>query len=198
MFKARLRRLFIRLLVWGVQTPRIIIYRLLSNNQFYGKPTRFQPIQAVGRGKIVFEDGVKIGVFPSPFFFSTYAYIEARNPNAKIVIGENTWINNNFSAISESAGIKIGRRCLIGANVEIIDSDFHGIKVSDRCTSDPEKARPVVIGDDVFIGSNVKIMKGVVIGVGTVIANGSIVVSEIPPNSIAGGNPAKVLKVIEA
>lgn len=198
MFKARLRRLLIRLLACGVQTPRIVVYRFLSNNRIHGAPARFQPIQAVGQGKIVFEDDVKIGVFPSPFFFSTYAYIEARNPTSKIVIGENTWINNNFSAISESAGITIGQRCLIGANVEIIDSDFHGIKVSDRGTSNPEKAKPVVIGDDVFIGSNVKIMKGVVIGVGSVIANGSIVVGEIPPGVIAGGNPAKVLKVIEA
>lgn len=197
MFKAKLRRLYIRLLARGAQVPRVVAYRILSNNKIYGSPTRFQPIQAVGQGKIVFEDGVKVGFFPSPFFFSTYAYIEARNPNSEIVIGENTWINNNFSAISESASITIGRRCLIGANVEIIDSDFHGIKVSDRGTSNPEKAKPVVIGDDVFIGSNVKIMKGVVIGVGTVIANGSIVVGDIPPSVIAGGNPARVLKAIE-
>lgn len=47
-----------------------------------------------------------------------------------------------------------------------------------------------------FIGSNAKIMKGVLIGVGSVIANGSIVVGEIPSGVIAGGNPARVLKVI--
>ena len=197
MFKLRFQRLLVRLLIWGIQNPRIIIYRLLSSNRIFGKPIRFQPMQAVGRGKIFFEDGVKIGVYPSPFFFSTYAYIEARNPTAEIVIGENTWINNNFSAISESASIRIGRRCFIGANVEIIDSDFHGIKVSERSLSDAEKTRSVVIGDDVFIGSNVKIMKGVLIGVGSVIANGSIVVGEIPSNVIAGGNPARVLKEIE-
>jgi acetyltransferase-like isoleucine patch superfamily enzyme len=100
-------------------------------------------------------------------------------------------------AIAEHHSITIGKRCFIGANVEIIDSDFHGIKVSDRGTSNSSKSKSVVIGDDVFIGSNVKIMKGVVIGVGSVITNGSIVVGEIPPNVVAGGNPAKVIKAIE-
>lgn len=52
------------------------------------------------------------------------------------------------------------------------------------------------VGPTMFIGSNAKIMKGVLIGVGSVIANGSIVVGEIPSGVIAGGNPARVLKVI--
>jgi len=137
-----------------------------------------------------------VGVFPSPYFFSTYAYFDARNSTSVITVGEDTWINNNFSVIADSSSITIGRRCLIGVNVEIIDSDFHGIKLSERQTNDPTKARAVTIGNDVFIGSNVKIMKGVKIGHGSVIANGSIVTREIPENVIAGGNPAKVLKEI--
>ncbi|RYE53255.1 MAG: prephenate dehydrogenase/arogenate dehydrogenase family protein, partial [Rhizobiaceae bacterium] len=54
----------------------------------------------------------------------------------------------------------------LGANVEILDSDFHGLAVEDRGKSLPEWCRPVVIGDDVLIGSNVRIMKGVTIGNG--------------------------------
>ena len=69
--------------------------------------------------------------------------------------------------------------------------------MKDRGTSNPAKARPVVIGDDVFIGSNTKIMKGVAIGNGSVIANGSIVVGAIPKDVIVGGNPAKVLRGVE-
>lgn len=196
MFKARLCRLLVRLFALVAQGPRIIFYRLLSDNRIYGNVTRFQPVQAVGRGKIFFGDGVKIGVFPSPFFFSTYAYIEARQPTAEIVIGENTCVNNNFSAISESAGITIGRRCLIGANVEIVDSDFHVIKVDDRRSGQLANAESVCIGDDVFIGSNVKIMKGVSIGDGSVIANGAIVTKDIPSKAVAGGIPAIVIKMI--
>ena len=70
-------------------------------------------------------------------------------------------------AVTEHTSITIGKRCFFGANGEIYDSDFHGIKIQDRRISDPKKAKPVLIGDDVFVGSNVKIMKGVKIGSGS-------------------------------
>jgi len=83
----------------------------------------------------------------------------------------------------------------VGTNVEIIDSDFHGIKTIDRGLSKPEWAKPVSIANSVFIGSNVKILKGVSIGAGAVIANGSVVSTDVPPNSIFGGNPARFIKM---
>jgi len=196
MFRIRLHRLFTRLLLQVIQIPRVFIFRLLSNNRVHGNPVRLQPVQFTGSGKIVFEGKVTIGYFPSPMFLSTYAYLDARKPSTEIVIGSGTWINNNFSAIAESSSIRIGRRCLIGANVEIIDSDFHAMKHEDRGAGKPIKAKPVCIGDDVFIGSNVKILKGVSIGDGSVIANGAIVSKDIPSRAIAGGNPAKVIKMI--
>jgi len=146
---------------------------------------------------IEFSGDVSIGVFPSPLFFSTYAYIEARNSTAKISIADGTWINNGFSAIAVHTSITIGRRVLIGTNVEMFDSDFHGIRVDDRNVSRAEWAKPVVVEDDVFLGSNVRVLKGVTIGRGAVVANGSVVVKDIPPGVIAGGNPARVLKAIE-
>ena len=155
-------------------------------------------MQGVGLGVIEFSGHVNIGVFPSPFFFSTYAYIEARNSSARISIGEGTWINNGFSAIAEHTSITIGRRVLIGTNVEIYDSDFHGIRVDDRNTSRAELAKPVIVEDDVFLGSNVRVLKGVTIGRGSVIANSSVVVKDVPPGVIAGGNPARVLTEIKA
>lgn len=188
-----LRKLFFRI----TQASRIIFYRILSNAELKGqKPLLRQPMQAVGRGVIQFEERVSIGFFPSPFFFSSHAYLDVRNESAKISIGHDTSINNGFVAIAEHSHIKIGARVLIGTNVEIIDSDFHGIGVSDRHISKPEWARPVEIGDDVFLGSNVRICKGVTIGSGSVIANGSIVVQDVPSGVIAAGNPAAVLRSI--
>jgi len=178
------------------QTPRIVVFQILSRAEIRGKPILFQPLQAVGAGVIEFMGGVKIGYFPSPRFFSTYAYIEARTKCAKIVIGEGTFINNGFSAIAEHTSITIGRGVLIGVNVEIMDSDFHGLRVEDRGKSRPEWARPVVIEDDVFLGSNVRVLKGVTIGRGAVVANGSIVVSDVPPGVVAGGNPARSIKAL--
>ena len=84
----------------------------------------------------------------------------------------------------------------MGTNVEIIDSDFHGIRLADRNLSKPEWAKPVVIEDDVFLGSNVRVCKGVTIGAGSVIANGAIVVKDIPAGVLAAGNPASVVRSI--
>lgn len=184
----------LRLLQW----MRTVFYAALSTGHAGGYVQKIQPVLVLGNGIVEFKKNVKLGYFPSPFFLSGYIHLEARGKGPSISFGEDTHVNNNFVAIAEHTTITIGKRCFIGTNVEIVDSDFHGIKVSDRGSSNPEKAKPVVIGDDVFIGSNVKIMKGVVVGVGSVIANGSIVVGEIPSNVIAGGNPAKVLKAIEA
>jgi acetyltransferase-like isoleucine patch superfamily enzyme len=187
----RLRTWLIRCAQWH----RVLFYRLISTNKVVGSFRRVQALQCAGTG-VVSIDRVSIGVRESPFFLSTYAYLEARHPTAKISIGAGTRINNNFCAIADHASIQIGRNCLIGANVEILDSDFHGLAVEDRGTSLAEWAQPVSIDDNVFIGSNVRIMKGVTIGNGSIIANGSVVTRSVEAGVIAGGNPAKILKVI--
>jgi len=180
-----------------LQLARVLFYEVLSTVHSEGRVCKRQPVLIIGNGIVRFERGSVLGYFPSPFYLSGYIHLEARGKRSSISIGENTQVNNNFVAIAEHTAIEIGKRCLIGTNVEIYDSDFHGISVKDRGTSNPAKARPVVIGDDVFIGSNTKIMKGVTIGSRYVIANGSIVLGAIPNDVIAGGNPAKVLRVIE-
>lgn len=58
----------------------------------------------------------------------------------------------------------------------------------------PENDKDVIIEDGVWVGCNVTILKGVHIGKGSVIAAGSIVTKDVPPYSIVGGNPAKVIK----
>lgn len=186
-----------RLCFRAMQSPRILIYRFLSMGRFEGRPILYQPLQITGSGVVEFSGQVKLGVFPSPLFFSTYSYIEARNTDAKVFIGDGTWINNNFTAIAEHSSITIGQRVLIGANVEILDSDFHGLNINDRGLSRADWAKPVVIENDVFLGSNVRVLKGVTIGKGSVIANSSVVVKDIPPGVIAGGNPARVIKFID-
>jgi maltose O-acetyltransferase len=187
------RRLFARF-VRLVQAPRILKYRILSDCRVAGKPLLLQPAQFAGRGEVIFAGKVTLGYFPSPFFFSGYSYLEARNRGATIRIGDGTHINNNFVAISEHRSITIGEKVLIGTFVEMYDSNFHGLEPERRNISSPEEASDVVVEDNVFIGSNVKILKGVTIGRGSVIAQGSIVTKSVPPGVVAGGNPARVLK----
>jgi len=176
------------------QYPRFLKYKLLSNcNQINGKPRLYQPLQINGKGKVVFHRNVRIGVDPSPFLYSGYAYIDSRKEGSKIEIGENSWINNNFIAIAEGEGIEIGANTLIGSSCEIVDSDFHDLQPGKRMGGVAKTAK-VKIGENVFIGSNVKILKGVVVGKNSVIANGSVVTKSIPENVIAAGVPAKVIR----
>ncbi|WP_310388458.1 acyltransferase [Roseateles sp.] len=184
-------------LMYLVQQVRIVMFRCLSTARADGLPTLHQPLQMIGDGSIRFGKDIHIGVFPSPFYMSGYAYIEARGRNAVVELGDGTKINNGFVVIAEHTSIILGRNVLIGTNVEIYDSDFHGLHREARLRSDPACARPVVIGDEVFLGSNVKVLKGVRIGAGSVVANGSVVVNDLPENVIAGGIPAKVLRGIQ-
>jgi UDP-3-O-[3-hydroxymyristoyl] glucosamine N-acyltransferase len=85
--------------------------------------------------------------------------------------------------------ISIGEGVAISENVTIWDSDAHVI-----LGKETESTQPVWIGDHVWIGNNVTILKGVTIGDNAVIAAGAVVNRDIPPNCLAGGVPAKVIK----
>jgi maltose O-acetyltransferase len=167
-------------------------YSVLSNNLVIGNSLGPQPVLALGAGLIKVGLNVKIGYYPSPHFFSTYAHLEARADEALIEIGDGTHINNGFVAIAEKSSITIGSNCLIGTRCEIFDSDFHALTRLSRETGQAYHSRPVVVEDDVFIGSNVRILKGVRIGHGAVIGNSSVVTRDIPPRCVASGAPAVV------
>lgn len=120
--------------------------------------------------------------------------IVARTPEAKIIIGDNVGISG--ATIYSRKKIEIGNNTRIGANVKIVDNDFHPTDPEQRLKSSNQnmKIEPVVIGENVFIGMNSIILKGSVIGDNTTIGAGSVVHGSIPANCLAAGNPAKVIK----
>lgn len=59
-----------------------------------------------------------------------------------------------------------------------------------------EYAYSITVGDNVWLGAGVQVMPGVAIGNNVVIGGGSIVVKDIPDNSVAVGNPCKVIRTI--
>ncbi len=120
--------------------------------------------------------------------------IMADRSDAIIEIGDNTRING--SCIHAYKRISIGKNCLIAANCQIIDGNGHDLSfpdVANRINTRGD-AKEIVIDDNVWIGANCIILPGVRIGYGCVIAAGSVVVKDIPPMCVAGGNPAKVIK----
>lgn len=177
--------LFVKLKIWK--------YQLLSDcKNVGGKPNLFHPLLLKGNGKISFGENVQIGVCSSPYFFSHYTYLEARNEKSEINIGNNVVINNAFSAVAFSK-ITIEDNVLIGVNCSIIDNDGHHLAMDQRNSGIP-KSEEVFIGENVFMGSNVSILKGVSIGKNSIIGNGSVVTNSIPENVIAAGNPARVIR----
>lgn len=179
------------------QKLRIIIYKRLNNNKrVKGDFKKLQPVILLGNGSIFFGNNVNLGYFPSPFFYNGVIHLEARGESSSIIFGDNIFANNNLTIVCEGSRIEIGNKVLIGTNVEIIDSDFHGINPNER-NSGNHICKPVKIGRNVFIGSNVKILKGVTIGDNSIVANSAVVVSSFPSNVIIGGNPAIIIKNLE-
>ena len=92
--------------------------------------------------------------------------------------------------------ITIGKNVLFGPNVSIYTAG-HPIHPDSR-NSGYEYGIPVTIGDNVWIGGNVSICPGVTIGENSVIGAGSVVLKDVPPNTVAAGNPCRVIRTLEA
>lgn len=111
-----------------------------------------------------------------------------------IEIGERFYSNHNLTLLDANK-IKIGDDVFIGPNCGFFTSG-HPIDSKTRNTG-LEYAKPIEIGDNVWIGGNVVVLPGVKIGSNSIIGAGSVVVKDIPKNSIAVGNPCRVIKKIE-
>jgi acetyltransferase-like isoleucine patch superfamily enzyme len=109
-----------------------------------------------------------------------------------IRIGRNVFINQNCT-MYDLGGIDIGDEVMIGPNVSIITSG-HPLEPSRRRAF--VVAKPIVIERNVWIAAGVTIIGGVTIGENAVVAAGSVVTRDVPPNTLAGGNPARVIRSI--
>lgn len=97
--------------------------------------------------------------------------------------------DNIANYIQASNGIVFGNNVELGPGVKIISSN-HNLDNFSKSV----KANPIIIGNNVWIGANVVVLPEVNIGDNVVIGAGAIVVKDIPSNSIAVGNPCKVIK----
>ena len=117
------------------------------------------------------------------------------NASASICIGADVGISGGV--ICAAMSVRIGDRCLLGADVQITDTDFHALAPANRrFEKRPEMiaSAPVVIEDNVFLGAGVRVLKGVRIGRNSVVGAGSVVTRDIPSDVIAAGVPARVIR----
>lgn len=121
-----------------------------------------------------------------------------------ICLGNNVSINMNCTFV-DCNRIEIGDNVLIASNVQLYTA-AHPVELSERLTpnwdSESEEyfcrtyALPIRIGSGCWLGGGVIVLPGVTIGNGSVIGAGSVVTKDIPENSLAAGNPCRVIRKI--
>ena len=163
----------------------------------------YNKLYVIGRGYITIGDDFLFtsGAGINPLCRNIRGAICATRRDARIEIGDRVGMSS--ACIMALDEIKIGNDVNIGGDCLITDSDSHPHDYIQR-RRDPVKrtskddakipAKPIYIDDDVWIGARCIILKGVHIGARSIIGAGSVVVNDIPADSIAAGNPCKVIK----
>jgi acetyltransferase-like isoleucine patch superfamily enzyme len=134
------------------------------------------------RGRLVLGDRVRL---VSTLYPLELVVLEG----AEMEIGTNVFINFGTSIVTSSR-VSIGNDCLIGTHVMIMDCDFH--RVIDKAWD--TTGRPVTIEDRVWLANRCVVLKGVRIGHDAVVAAGAVVTRDVPPRTIAAGNPARTVR----
>lgn len=148
------------------------------------------------RSAILKELGIKLGnnvYLQGPIYLDYGCFIS---------IGDNSYANFNLTVL-DTCPVTIGKNVFIGTGVSIV-TPLHPLRYQERNLyqkengqmTDKEYGKPIVIEDHCWIASNVTICGGVTIGEGSVIGAGSVVTCSVPKNSLAVGNPCKVVREI--
>jgi len=152
------------------------------------------PVRCYGQGTIVLGEEVRFGFRASMRLGNGEILLSTRTSEARISIGARAVLNNNCS-ITAKTYVEVGAECLLGVQVMISDFDAHAIDPAVRRSTEGV-SRPVRLERNVWIGNRVTILKGVSIGENSIIAAGAVVTKSVPPNVIAAGVPAKVVRHI--
>ncbi|WP_298254793.1 sugar O-acetyltransferase [Bradyrhizobium sp.] len=110
----------------------------------------------------------------------------------EIRVGHNVFVNQNCT-FYDLGGLDIANDVLIGPNVNIITAG-HPLEPSQRRSITIGK--PIVIERNVWIAAGATVIGGVTVGENSVVAAGSVVTRNVAPNSLVGGNPARVIRSI--
>ena len=111
-----------------------------------------------------------------------------------ITIGDGSWANFGLTAL-DVAPIVIGQDVLIGPNCSLYTA-IHPTEPGPR-RAKWESAAPITLGDNVWLGGSVVVCPGVTIGENSIIGAGAVVTRSVPANSIAVGNPARVIRALD-
>ena len=146
-----------------------------------------------------------VEIFGAPITVGDFPTVIAA-PDGRVRLS--VWRDNNYAGkisigdyvmlcpgtrISSAAAISIADNCMIAGHVYITDCDWHD--VYNRIAIG--KAKPIRIEKNVWLGDSAIVCKGVTLGANSVIGAGAVVVADTPGNTIAAGNPARVVRQLD-
>lgn len=110
-----------------------------------------------------------------------------------VKIGRNTMISLGAKIDTRRGRVEIGDNCLITTGSKILSHDG----AARMMNADDAGEGTVRIGNNVFVGVNAVILRNVTIGDNCIIGAGAVVTKDVPPCSVAVGNPARIIRTIE-
>ena len=111
----------------------------------------------------------------------------------EIRVGRNVFVNQNCT-FYDLGGLDIGDDVMIGPNVSLITA---GHPIAPERRRAVTIGKPIVIERNVWIGAGAIVIGGVTVGENSVVAAGSVVTRDVPPNPLAGGNPARPIRSVD-
>lgn len=108
-------------------------------------------------------------------------------------IGDNSGLGIDATVIT-AGGIIIGNNVMMGPDVVILTQDHGHDDATKPMIGQGYVKAPIIIEDDVWIGTRAIVLSGIRIGKSAIVGAGAVVTKDVPPFTIVGGNPAKVLK----
>ena len=173
--------------LYNAQDPQLLAERQRAQQLFQelNATPADQPARARLLRELLPHAGTELGL-TSPFYCDY---------GTNITLGDQVYFNFNCTILDVTA-VTIGSRTLFGPGVQVYTAT-HPLDYQERTTG-LEYAKPISIGEDVWVGGGAIICPGVSIGDRAVIGAGSVVTKDIPADTLAAGNPCRVIRVLRA
>ena len=167
--------------------PRLLIANLLM--------APFPPYAGSRLRRVILRRVAGVNVGPETVFWGRPQISGPGNPARRLTIGRACWIN--FGCIFDlGAPIQIGDEVSLGHEVLLMTST-HVLGQGAARRAGDVLARPILIGDRAWLGSRVIVQPGITIGAGAVVAPGAVVTQDVTPNTLVGGVPARLIRVLD-
>lgn len=158
-----------------------------------GRMVRSYRVYVRNRGEIRIGSHVSLNSFPNGRMHRTG--LLTFFPEARIRIGDHCALNGTVVLCNER--VTIEAHCMFGPGTVVCDNDSHRVALDVRERRKRADSAPIHIGPNVWVGMNALLLKGVTVGPNAIIAAGSVVTSDVPQNALAGGHPARVIRIME-